>query len=275
MVDRKKRSRIAKKPTTPPPEADAWVGAGGEDPEIAAEPIPSISTKPNPSGTTLSLDDIKDRHGGDTRPLNDDHVQALAESIAAVGLIEPLVVDIEGHLLAGGHRRAAIKYLREHDSKAYQEQFLDNRIPVRQLEFIAEDEPDRALGIEVTENERRRDYTAAEVKQLAERLRAAGYIDRRGRPKEGELRLKPALEVIIGKSARTVQRLLYENDSENKDKTIRPNDRIKKDQHLKKAISALRAWEKFGADDVCERELYADLSNIIEKIEDAMSKDKQ
>ena len=274
MVDRKKRSRIAKKPTTPPPEADAWVGAGGEDPEIAAEPVPTVPTEPRLSGTTLLLDNIKDRHSGDTRPLNDDHVQALAESIAAVGLIEPLVVDIQGHLLAGGHRRAAIEYLREHDSKTYQEQFPGNRIPVRQLGFIAEDEPDRALGIEVTENERRRDYTAAEVKQLAERLRAAGYVDRRGRPKEGELRLKPALEVIIGKSARTVQRLLYENGSENKDKEIRPNDRIKKEQHLKKAISALRAWEKLGADDVYERDLHASLSNIIEKIEHAMSKNE-
>lgn len=272
MVDRKKRSRIAKKPTAPPPEADAWVGAGGEDPEITAEPVLTVPTKPKPSGTTLLLDDIKNRPGGDTRPLNDDHVQALAESIAAVGLIEPLVVDIQGYLLAGGHRRAAIKYLQEHDPKAYQEQFPGNRIPVRQLEFVAEDEPDRALGIEVTENERRRDYTAAEVKQLAERLRAAGYVDRRGRPKEGELRLKPALEVIIGKSARTVQRLLYENDDKNKNKEIRPNDRIKKEHHLKKAIRALKAWEKIGANDTHEKELHASLSNIIEKIENAMSK---
>lgn len=273
MVERKKRSRIAKKPSTPPPEADAWVRAGGEDPEIAAEPTPAVPAQPKTSGTTLLLSNIKDRHGGDTRPLNNDHVQALAESIAAVGLIEPLVVDIQGHLLAGGHRRAAIEYLREHHPEAYQEQFPDNCIPVRQLAFVAEDEPERALGIEVTENERRRDYTAAEVKQLAKRLRSAGYVDRRGRPKEGELRLKPALEVIIGKSARTVQRLLYENDAGNKDKEIRPNDRIKKEQYLKKALTALKAWEKLGADDVYEKELYANLSNIIEKIEDAISKE--
>ena len=271
MVDKKKRSRIARKPTTPPPEADAWVGAGGEDPEIAAESLATAA--PNPLGTTLLLDDIKDRHGGDTRPLNDDHVQALAESIAAVGLIEPLVVDLQGHLLAGGHRRAAIKYLQANDSRAYQEQFPKGRIPVRRLEFDAEKEPDRALGIEVTENERRRDYTATEVKQLAERLRAAGYVDRRGRPKAGELRLKPALEVIIGKSARTIQRLLYESDDANKGE-IRSNVRIKKAQHLKRAIAALRAWEKLGADGVHEKKLQTDLSEIIGTLESAISKDE-
>lgn len=32
-----KRPRIAKKPTTPPPEADTWVEKGGLDPEIEPE----------------------------------------------------------------------------------------------------------------------------------------------------------------------------------------------------------------------------------------------
>jgi len=271
MVDKKKRSRIARKPTTPPPEADAWVDAGGEDPETAVESTASAAQ--NLPGTTLFLSDIKDRRDGDTRPLNDDHVQALAESIAAVGLIEPLVVDLQGHLLAGGHRRAAIKYLRENDSMAYQGHFPKDRIPVRRLEFDAGREPDRALEIEVTENERRRDYTATEVKQLAERLRSAGYVDRRGRPKAGELRLKPALEVIIGKSARTIQRLLYESDGANGKEEIRSNVRIKKARHLKRAIAALRAWEKLGADGVHENTLQADLSGIIEMLEGAISKD--
>lgn len=271
MVDRKKRSRIARKPTTPPPEADAWVDAGGEDPEIALES--TVTAAPNPPSVTLLLDDIKDRHGGDTRPLNDEHVKALAESIAAVGLIEPLVVDTQGHLLAGGHRRAAIKYLRDNDFGAYQAQFPKDHVPVRQLEFDAEKEPERALGIEVTENERRRDYTATEVKQLAERLRSAGYVDRRGRPKAGELRLKPALEVIIGKSARTIQRLLYESDGANKEE-IRSNVRIKKIRHLKRAIAALRAWEKLGVDGIHERKLQDELSSIIENLEGAISKDE-
>ena len=48
----------------------------------------------------------------DTRPLNEDHVQALSESIAVLGLLEPLVVDKRSRLLAGGHRLAALYVLR-------------------------------------------------------------------------------------------------------------------------------------------------------------------
>ena len=47
-----------------------------------------------------------------TCPLNLAHVEALAESIAALGLIEPLVVDKQGRLLTGGHQLAAIVQLR-------------------------------------------------------------------------------------------------------------------------------------------------------------------
>ncbi|HEY9910143.1 MAG TPA: ribbon-helix-helix protein, CopG family [Thermosynechococcaceae cyanobacterium] len=35
-----KRPKIASKPATPPPAADAWVSSGGIDPETAAPPPP-------------------------------------------------------------------------------------------------------------------------------------------------------------------------------------------------------------------------------------------
>ena len=72
----------------------------------------------------LSLDKILDRPL-DTRELKSEHVQSLAESIATLGLIEPLVTDNQGRLLAGGHRKAAIAWLKENDPKRFDEQFPD------------------------------------------------------------------------------------------------------------------------------------------------------
>ena len=132
----------------------------------------------------------------------------LAESIAVLGLLEPLVVDRRGKLLAGGHRKAAVFVLKEANPSAYKKQFPNDLIPVRVVDFDAEEEPDLALQIEVTENEKRRDYTPGEVRALAERLRDAGYVDVKGRPAKSEKALRPALEVIIGKSIRTVRRYL-------------------------------------------------------------------
>jgi len=70
--------------------------------------------------------------GGRTRPLDPAHVVTLAESIAALGLIEPVVVDRTGTLLAGGHRLAAVKLLVERDPIARVERFQrDAVLPVR------------------------------------------------------------------------------------------------------------------------------------------------
>ena len=66
--------------------------------------------KPAPEASALStlpLDRIQLRETN-TRELQQQHVAALAESIAVLGLLEPLVVDQGGRLLAGGHRLAAI-----------------------------------------------------------------------------------------------------------------------------------------------------------------------
>lgn len=240
-----------------------------QQPKAKQQAKSAIEIQTDSVEAVIPLQDIKDRLGGDTRSLNPDHVKALAESIGAVGLVQPLAVDSQGRLLAGGHRRGAIELLKGQNPEAYDQHFKGDRVPVRAFDFDSEKEPERALGIEVTENEQRRDYTAAEVKQLAERLRAAGYVDRRGRPKEGELRLKPALEVIIGKSARTVQRLLYEDD-EAKQK-IQPNGRIKRDALLTRAIASLKKWEAAEPVDEDEQKLLKQVQGMIKKLEQGLS----
>jgi ParB family transcriptional regulator, chromosome partitioning protein len=160
-----------------------------------------------PKSDRLPLDQITDRPSGDTRPLNQSHVQALAESIAAVGLIQPIAVDNQGQLLAGGHRRAAIAYLQSNNPTAFA-QWFDAGVPVHRFDFDASVNEGRALAIEASENEKRRDYTAAEVRELADRLVAVGYTNKRGGVKKGEKAIGPTLEIITGKSRRTIERYL-------------------------------------------------------------------
>jgi ParB family transcriptional regulator, chromosome partitioning protein len=162
--------------------------------------------------STLPLDQITDRPGGDTRPLNQSHVEALAESIAAVGLIQPIAVDNLGRLLAGGHRRAAIAYLQTSNAAAFSKWFAPG-VPVHRFDFDASQDEGRALAIEATENEKRRDYTPGEVRELADRLVAAGYRNIKGKPKTGQKAVAPTLAIIVGKSQRTIERYLAKPDN--------------------------------------------------------------
>jgi ParB family transcriptional regulator, chromosome partitioning protein len=176
--------------------------------------IKSTSVKPNiPQESRLPLDQITDRSGGDTRPMNQAHVESLAESIMVVGLIQPIAVDSHGRLLAGGHRRAAIAHLHSTEPDAFA-QWFGLGVPVHRFDFDASQDEGRALAIEASENEKRRDYSAAEVRILADRLIAAGYRRIEGRPKKGEKALAPTLAVIVGKSQRTIERYLTNGDRE-------------------------------------------------------------
>ena len=181
----------------------------------------------------------------DTRQLDPRHVVDLVESIAALGLLEPLVVDRKHRLLAGGHRLAAMQLLVEPDpEKRYKawatmaqlawanddaaplpkdavatierlraiEALPDRLVPVRIVDVDGDKDADKALAIEIAENDKRRDYTTQEVVALSERLKSAGFRMARGKPKAGERALGPALAVIIGKSERQVRRILGGDD---------------------------------------------------------------
>lgn len=168
----------------------------------------------------LDLDEIAPRNES-TRETDAGHVRALAESIGALGLIEPIVVDSAKRLLAGGHRLDAIKLLRAEQPDAYTKWF-GSGVPVRTMDFDAETAPARALEIEVAENEHRRDYTGSQIKDLAARLRAAGYRDTVGRPRAGEKALGPAIEVIVGKSMKTIRKLLADGTEQGSDVGAEP-----------------------------------------------------
>jgi ParB family chromosome partitioning protein len=177
----------------------------------------------------IAVQDIEPRFHEATRLLDPSHVVALAESISALGLIEPLAVDRKFRLLAGGHRWVALRLLAERPearaelgrriltSEAGASELMErleglpafeNQVPVHVLEFDSSEAQATALAVEIAKNEKRRNYTPVEVKRLAETMRKAGFRDAEGRPKKGERPLAPALAVVLGKSERTVRRLL-------------------------------------------------------------------
>ncbi|MBE9031815.1 chromosome partitioning protein ParB [filamentous cyanobacterium LEGE 11480] len=160
-----------------------------------------------PTESTLPIEEILPRPNGDTREINPVHVAAMVDTIATLGLISAITVDINGALIAGGHRKAAIEHLHQNDAATYRKWFSGG-VPIRRYDFDAAENPELALAIEAAENEKRVDYTPGEVRELADRLRDAGYSDLKGRPKKGQKSVVLGLSAIIGKSHNTVRRYL-------------------------------------------------------------------
>lgn len=223
------------------------------------------------SSSTLSLEKIQLRPE-DTRQLNSTHVESLAESIAVLGLIEPLVTDQKGQLLAGGHRLAAIKHLKATQWDKYQAKFPNEQIPVRCLNFDAENDPSLAFQIEIAENEQRRDYSAGEVRAIAERLKKAGYVEVKGRPKEGEKALMPALTVVVGKHLRTVRRYLNEG-TEQKNKATEESRTIA--PLLKQVLPKLKKMQQIEPETPKEEALSKKLPAVIRAIEDVLKEQEE
>lgn len=212
----------------------------------------------------IPLDAVLRRPDGDTRPVDPLHVLELAESIVAVDLLEPLVVDQKNRLIAGAHRLAAIRLLAAANRAVEfellvtgplpaKQALISDRlqalppiqakwqvIPVRRLSFDAQQDHASALAAEVAENERRRDYTRAEIKNLAERLKKNGFRHTVGRPKTGEKSLVPALETIVGKSRATIWRMLGDGSEIVSNETI-SDPLIKVVRNLEAALRILKS----------------------------------
>jgi ParB family transcriptional regulator, chromosome partitioning protein len=219
---------------------------------------------PAPVGSTYPLDQIQQREQ-DTRPLNEAHVNELADSIAALGLIEPIAVDNQGRLLAGGHRLAAVLKLQAEQPEAFQKHFPLAQIPARIFAFDAEQDPALALQIEIAENEKRRDYTPAEVRMIADRLRNSGYRDTTGKPKKGEQPLVPALQLIIGKSRRTVMTYLAGDEGK--------PEQAQSQTLLKRALKNLEEWRASSPDPQQSARIGATLEQAIKVIQQELRAD--
>ncbi len=232
----------------------------------SAKRMNEVEITPEVIAETMLLDEIIDRASEDTRPLDIEHIVDLAESIGTVGLIHSIPVDFKGRLLAGGHRKAALFRLRENNPEIFKLHFPEGKIPVRRLDFDATIEPQRALEIETTENEKRKDYTPAQVRAIADKLIQSGYKFTKGRPRKGEKALRPALEVIIGKSGRTVQRYL-----ESGEVTSSPSKNTTSVVFLKQALQKLEKWEASPTSGQASESLQAKLPDLKKAISLAIS----
>ena len=153
----------------------------------------------------VPADAIRPR-AADSRPARAEHVLEVAESVAAVGLLQPPAIDNARRLVAGLHRLEGcrllllprdrrLEYLLAMDGgdrldpeetadrvavlpapKDLEGPLAAGKVPCRVLvDLDAERDPAAALAAEAAENTARKDYTPAEVQALAQRLRAAGY----------------------------------------------------------------------------------------------------
>lgn len=209
--------------------ASGWAGGGSPEPVIVEKRVEIEKLVPVPE--RVLLENIQDRVTN-IRAVSEARVRRFAASIAVVGLIQPPAIDKHGRLLAGDHRRQALRLLREVSEwpervgevlpgldddvrekvlSAWRRFGYDTGVPVHRMDVDSEKEPDLAKSIELTENAQREDFNKDEVKNAYEQLRAAGFRETtRGRPEKGKKPIRPELALLFGKAERTISRYLAE-----------------------------------------------------------------
>lgn len=227
------------------------VGAGLQEREVQVSELLAEARQ-----SELDVRQILPRVQASTRGLSEKHLVSLAESISSLGVIEPIVVDAEYRLIAGLHRLSASRLLAEpvgqrlstwlsfwagSDRLPVMPQILSSlperasNIPVHMLPFKSSEASEKALLIEIAENDKRRNYTRTEIHDFAQRLKKAGYRYSNGRPKDGEQALIPVLAATVGVSTRTVRRVLSPDKSVTRVRVSPPDE----DAIVSKA---LRRW---------------------------------
>lgn len=227
---------------------------GGENADVAMESNRIDSGVADSELVRLPLEKIQERATEDTRALNEQMVADIKDSIRVIGLIQPIAIDKENRLLAGGHRRAALFSLQQESPDEFEGLFPQG-IPCRRFNFDSATDPELALKVEVEENEKRRNYTKKEVLLVAERLQQHGFSAERGRGNTKPL--YPELMRIFGASRSTVQRILREPnrsidqfDGDAPDEPVAP---AKKTLSLDaETVDALRAYAKAHKKDAGE-----------------------
>jgi hypothetical protein len=239
--------------------------------------------------TVLSLDAVTERNA-DTRPVNWEHVVSVAESIAALGLLQPPAVDKKHRLVAGLHRLTACRMLASDATERIKlveaepelvdrvkalpplellpEPLLSGNIPVRVLtDLDSTRDIDRAVAAEAAENTARRQYTAREVESIKARLIELGYSEVRGRPRAGQKALKPALSLVLGLGRSQTTAVLAVSRKGADTGTF-----SHKDMEISAAKGLKRAVSKFSAALVGQRGRHAtDKRMALEAVEEAVA----
>lgn len=240
MVESKRRTRktSTKKQTT---TSKKRTTTGGK---IRREQIGTTADLPSKLQTqgqqvVQPIEVIQPRREGNLRDIVPSHVFDLADSIAVVGNTQLMLTDMEYRLIAGGHRRCALRlmllgdtsFLDDRDDveawlkKRYTEEaqelyrrgvetyFPDGQVKVAIADDLTVDDPDyliKARAKEAAENTRRLSFNREDIRGLAQQLSGVEFTHlTAGRPKEGGPKsLKSHLSLITGMSSKTIQRAL-------------------------------------------------------------------
>ena len=167
------------------------------------EPI-ALEAEPT-TVATVQLDHIKAWSHAIREP-DAPQTLALRLSIRDHGLLEPLVVDSRNVLVAGSHRLAAIKDLRESDPAIYKKRFPGGMVPVNRLAFDADEFPIEAIAASVAENQKRQALDADAIKRIKEHLQNDLSIHfGPGRPKNGQRAASTILSEAFKRSPRQIR----------------------------------------------------------------------
>ena len=235
------------------------VQAGRRSAEVDLK-VEAENAKREGAAHLLPLSMIKPRPAEDTRPVHPEHVASLVESIRVLGLLQPIYIDRDYHLIAGAHRFSAYQQLYAEDPKQWA------KIPVVvDPDLSASSDPERALLKEIAENEKRRNLTAEEVQMAARRLMEADttFTRRPGRLRAGERALTPFLATTFGVSIRHLRSLLNEElDGPPKPEPTLEERRVKFKRKMKRQLKKWRTDSLISEDlkliallDAIEREL--------------------
>jgi len=213
----------------------------------------------------LDIESIKPRHEKVVgRPVVAAHVLRLAQSLTNETLVTACTVDCRCRLIAGAHRLTAALLLHTapedrpivwarwigRSPQSHELEHLQalpyqpdrwRQIPVRVLiDVDSETDPARAIAAMAAENTLRKNMANEEVRQTIEALEAAGYSQRKGRPRKGDKPLRVALQETLGISERHAKRLLDEHQKSTPASGPDPTTIKRQVNRINKAIEKLR-----------------------------------
>lgn len=156
---------------------------------------------------TMTLENIESDWDLRVRAIDPKHVNDLLGSILAQGLLEPLVVDKDGVLIAGNHRYAAVVQLKEGHPDEFRRWFPRSQVPVNRLPYRASEHMEEAIAASVAENQKRQDLDARSVKEYRDKL-AKKFKLHVGRPKDGETAVMAMLAMAFQRSPRYLRKAI-------------------------------------------------------------------
>ena len=219
----------------------------------------------------LKIHQIKPRPHGDTRELKIPKIIEFAQSISFIGLLSGVSVDVKNCLIAGKHRLTVFELLNldavargkrflalcekvkyepsksqisavfNLDVSVFLKRYPNGTIPVTPHPDIdAKRDPDAARAAEISENEKRGDYTKEDIVEMKKSLLKDPYVkdikDLKGRPKPGQKGINEEIASRFGLSIQRVKNIL----SEDRKRSVPPGTLLDKDSEDRAVIPKIR-----------------------------------